>query len=202
MDYLPLDLKCPNCGSPEAHYITTLTDPDIDYARILIYECKCGRYLLLKRGANYFIEDWEDLETCLDKAREDLLEEVRTLAWEKRTEENLKKIERLIKLLSVWFERIYDPLHTVEGDNIDVILNPLGDEIRVEVWRKLAICPKNPCIRDPISLAEGEVYKVNNRIIFKTYFVEGELIEIKVLWFNVEEDNSTCLREILKHAFS
>ena len=44
MDYLPLDLKCPNCGSPEAHFIVTLTDPDIDYAQISIYECKCGHH--------------------------------------------------------------------------------------------------------------------------------------------------------------
>jgi len=201
MDYLPLDLKCPNCGSPEAHFIVTLTDPDIDYARILIYECKCGRYLLLKRGVDAFIEDWEDLETCLDVAREDLLMEVRSLSYDRSNEENLRKVKRLTKLLSVCFEMTFDAINTLEDENETVRLLPLGDWIRVEIYKKMAYC-QSPCIRNCVDLVQGRTYKIGNRSVFVTYYVSGNLEEIKILWFNVDENDSICIREILKHTFS
>ena len=202
MDFLPCNLRCPNCSSPKARFIVTLTDPDIDYARIVVYKCKCGHYLLVKRGTESFIEDWEDLEICLDIGREDLLMEVRNLSEEKFNNECLKKIERLTKLLSIWFEIVYDSIHTLEDRNLTVRLIPLGNSVRVEIFKRLVTSPLSSCVRNPVDLVHGKTYRVNNKFIFETHYVRGMLEQIKVLWFDIDEDNSTCLREILRHTFS
>jgi len=201
-DLLPFDLQCPKCGSIEADFLIMLTDPDLKHRNWRIYRCKCDYYLIVKNPPEPIIDYFPALENALTSARVNLLYDVLDLARETCEDEPFEKAERLFWKLKIFFNEAFRHYFELYGDEtVKVRLLPLKDSIRVEIYKTLAYC-HDVCIRDLLDLAEPKTLKIGNRFVWQTfanYFLP--LIQLQVFWLDVDEDDSTCIRDILRFAF-
>jgi len=200
-DLLPYDARCPICNSDEADFITMITDPDIDYLNFKIYKCKCDHYLLVKSAPEPFIDWFKSLETAIASARLHLLQEVIDFSRDTFTDLTLSKAETLFRKLKYFFAKANRHRFLLRDKFVEVELLPLKDSIRVEIHRIEAFCIR-PCIRDFASLDTPKEYSFGKYWVWEVFTkFSSSLQRLRILWLDVDENDSTCIRDILRFAF-